>query len=278
MPLLGLQLFFFLPASIAVILISGSKLAVNVVAQKYIRKRVVPKHRWIGCGLVLIGLVVVTSADFAKGGNIEVQSWGLGLLFVALKSFVGVCLDITQELFTQEANFPATMLLGLEGIYGLILFMPIYFLATPLTGYNPTQAWGKAVENTAAICLTIGLVFVMFFAGTFKILAAAILSSMTQNLWVSSFRGPTVWVLELFLYYVVSDGKPSILIGEPWFMPGSFLFLVGLVINFGGVWTYYNHGGNDDSDSSSQYHDDDKAGTRKEVDSDVSENSSDIWV
>ena len=86
----------FLPASIADMLITGLELFFIIVAQKIVRKRFISRQRWIGSGIVIVGLVVVTCADFTADTKIETESFGLGLMCVLCKVVSGVGLDMSQ--------------------------------------------------------------------------------------------------------------------------------------------------------------------------------------
>jgi hypothetical protein len=55
------------------------------------------------------------------------SSFGLGILFVCLKAIMSVSKGMTQELFMQEADLSATLLLGMEGMYGVLMAVPYIF-------------------------------------------------------------------------------------------------------------------------------------------------------
>ena len=124
---------------------------------------------------------------------------------------------------------------------GLLLFIPVYFATGSLTGFYPADAFAKAISSPEAVGLTLGLLVMLFVAGMFQILGTAVTSSMTRNLWITSFRGPAVWIIALATYYIAGNGGPNS-IGEPWFIPGSFIILTGVIIIFVGVRIYYYTG------------------------------------
>ena len=95
----------FLPASIADMLITGLELFFIIIAQKVVRKRHILKQRWIGSGIVIVGLVVVTCADFTADTKIETESFGLGLMCVLCKVVSGVGLDMSQVSSICPCNF-----------------------------------------------------------------------------------------------------------------------------------------------------------------------------
>lgn len=235
----------FLPASIADILMTGLELFFIIIAQKVIRRRQILPQRWVGAFVVLVGLVVVTCAEFSSDESMHVESLGLGLLCVVCRVVSGVGLDMSQELFTQESDTSPILLLGMESLYELVLFIALYFAASPITGLHPSDALAQAVSSPQAIYLTIGLLATFFAAGMFNIMGTAVTSSMTRNLWITSFRGATVWIIALTTYYASTNNGNNltdIILGEPWMVPGSFIILAGLIVIFVGVRIYYHTG------------------------------------
>lgn len=103
------------------------------------------------------------------------------------------------------------------------------------------DAFSDATSSPKAIGLTLGLLAMLFIAGMFQILGTAVTSSMTRNLWITSFRGPAVWMIALATYYLAGSGGPND-IGEPWYIPGSFIILTGVLVIFAGVRIYYYTG------------------------------------
>ena len=125
----------------------------------------------------------------------------------------------------QEANFPATLLLGMEGLFGLVFGVPIYlcFFSEDLsfTRFN--------------IEYEIGLVFLVLITGILNIRTTEVTSSMTRNVW-KQFRIILVWVLGLLVYYIGSSDR----LGEPWVFPGSYFVLGGFSVILTGVYFYYS--------------------------------------
>ena len=156
---------------------------------------------------------------------------------------------------------------------GLLIFIPVYFATSSLTGFNPVDAFEKAVSSPEAVGLTLGLLVMLFIAGMFQILGTAVTSSMTRNLWITSFRGPAVWIIALATFYIAGNGGPNS-IGEPWYIPGSFIILTGVIVIFVGVRIYY-YTGNIRCDRGTKALDE----TDQEISADgARDDSQDIWV
>lgn len=227
---------FYLPASIAEMLIGGLELLGSIVAARWIRKREIPRQRWYGAAVVVAGLVLIASADLTNNTNeaAAARGFGLGILFTVLKVVMGVLKDMSQELFMQEGGFSATLLLGLEGAYGLAIAIPLYFAIGPLTGENPVVSFQQIGQSALSMGYTIGLIFILFLAGLFSILGTAVTSAMTRNMW-KNFRGLVVWIVALVIFYATGNQA----LGEQWQIPRSIMILFGYLIMMLGLYIYY---------------------------------------
>jgi hypothetical protein len=147
---------------------------------------------------------------------------------------MGVSKDMTQELFMQEGNFSATLLLGMEGMYGVLMAVPLYFLLGPVAGYEPVDAFQDIGESALSIGYTFGLILIFLVAGMYSILGTAVTSSMTRNMW-KNFRGLVVWIAALVIYYASGDED----LGEPFQIPGSLMILAGFSVMLVALYVYY---------------------------------------
>mmetsp|Transcript_8102 Transcript_8102/g.23292 ORF Transcript_8102/g.23292 Transcript_8102/m.23292 type:complete len:593 (-) Transcript_8102:99-1877(-) len=277
----------FLPASVAEMMIAGSELVLSVFAARFIRKRMVARERWMGVGVVSIGLVIVGASGIvndavnSSSGSAESigatngddgtennssggdhgeddatsSSYSIGLAFVLGKVVMGVLKDLFEEIFMQETEMPAMLLLGMEGCYGLLVSVPLYFLVGPSLGYHPVDSFTRIAESPLNAVYTVFLVLMFLAAGGYQILSTAVTSSMTRNLW-KNFRGLVVWTVGMLLFYITSsmassssspsvkdnddnDDEDGILLGEPWIHPGSYMILIGYVVMILGLKVYY---------------------------------------
>lgn len=232
-----------LAASVAELLIGGLELILSVVAAKIIRKRYILRQRWYGSAILIVGLALIASSDFMNEYESDSsKSVGLGILFVLLKVIMGVLKDMSQELFMQESDFSATLLLGLEGVYGVMMALPLYFVLEPLFGLSERQSLQFIGQSAFSIGYTIGLIIVLFLAGLFSILGTAVTSAMTRNMW-KNFRGLLVWLVALIIFYATGNDE----LGEPWTIPGSLLILFGFLIMAVGLYVYYRQQPSSDS-------------------------------
>mmetsp|Transcript_38704 Transcript_38704/g.116262 ORF Transcript_38704/g.116262 Transcript_38704/m.116262 type:complete len:539 (-) Transcript_38704:456-2072(-) len=240
------------PASTAEMLISGLELVLSVVAARVLRKRLVSAARWGGISVVAVGIILVGWADVkveeeedgghADGADDDEPFNNSGNLFVGNILILGQCIlsvvqDLAEEVFLQETDMPATLLLGMEGMYGLLFGIPLYLFMAPKTGEaSLAEIWAALVSDPIKGGYIMGLVLLVLLTGIFNIVATEVTSSMTRNVW-KNFRTVLVWALGLVLFY--AGGNENL--GEEWVVPGSFYVLGGFLVMTLGTTMYYSN-------------------------------------
>jgi drug/metabolite transporter (DMT)-like permease len=233
----------YVPASVAEILMSGLELVLSVAASRIIRKRMISWPRWTGAGVVTLGIVLIGVAGTIGGDDSNDANdanaaskrdrW-IGLLLIIGQSIMSVLQDLAEELFMQEAEIPATLLLGMEGLFGLVIGSIIYFpLATQLG--EPLSETMDNLNDWRVATFAIGLVLLFLITGIFNIMATAVTSSMTRNVW-KNFRTILVWTFGLIIFYSTQNES----LGEPWSTPESFIILCGFCVMLSGAYIYYS--------------------------------------
>ena len=227
-------------ASIAEMLISGMELVLSVLASRWIRKRKISSFRWAGIGFVTIGLFVVGTSHLLQSHNEKEKddeeddgSGGSGLdgSIIGLLLIVGQCVmsvlqDLAEEVFIQASDFPPTLLLGMEGFFGLIMGSILWALI------HPPQLDDLTLVDKYPYMISLTLLFTV--TGIFNIMATGVTSSVTRNVW-KNLRTLFVWATGLIIYYSVGNGD----VGETWLVPESFIALFGFMIILSGVHVYY---------------------------------------
>ena len=218
----------YVAASTAEILISGIELILSSFAARIIRKRIISTKRWFGISIVTLGIILVGFAKVIenKENESDGQKFFIGNILILGQCFFSVLQDLSEEIFMQEANFPATLLLGMEGLFGLIFGIPIYLL------FFPPEQISSTPFN---IGYEIMLVLLVAITGILNIRTTEVTSSMTRNVW-KQFRIILVWIFGLLLYYVGQNDR----LGEAWVIPGSFFVLGGFSVILSGVYFYYS--------------------------------------
>jgi len=253
-------------SSIAEMLMAGLELVLSVIVARIVRKRQVSKERWAGVAIVAIGLWMVHAADVLdtnkianaadaaaaaaqerngdEGNNNNTHSvvvdgaelqreHVIGAALIVGQCITAVGQDMAEELFLHEAHFPPTLLLGLEGLYGLAFGIPLYLIYAPESPWTTLQTL-EASTWEAIYILVLTLIFTV--TGIFNIMATDVTSSMTRNMW-KNCRTILVWVLGLVLFYSVHNND----LGEEWVIPDSFFILGGFLIMLSGIYVYYKN-------------------------------------
>jgi hypothetical protein len=227
----------YLPASVAEIMISGLELVLSVYAARIVRKRMVSWTRWTGVAVVAVGVALVGAVDAAGAlVGLSVTSQLVGMLLVVGQCVMSVMQDIAEEVFMDEADFPATLLLGMEGLFGLAFGVVLYVPVTKLLGEDPAATLRSLSSSPFGTMYAIMLPFLFTLTGIFNIVATGVTSSMTRNVW-KNLRTVLVWVFSLMLYYCTVNDE----LGEPWVVPGSLYVLGGFVVILSGIYVYYTN-------------------------------------
>lgn len=226
-------------ASVAEILISGLDLILSVVASKIIRKRNVPKMRWVGVGIVSVAVVVVGVADsFGASTNSDDSSSALyqviGILLILGQSVLTQVQVVTEEMFLQEAAFPPMLLLGMEGAFGFVVGAVLYYPLAPLFGEEPSEVFDTLANTPWFWGYAVMLTFVFMAVGVFSILAVGKTSSISSTVW-QNIRTVVVWTVGLVIHYATGDDD----LGETWRTPNSYFILLGFCIMLAGISVYY---------------------------------------
>ncbi|CAB9500090.1 Chromosome 2 open reading frame 18 [Seminavis robusta] len=237
--------FIYCAASIAEMLMSGLELVLSVVVARMVRKRHIHPWRWAGVAIVAVGLWLVHAADVIL--EKDQQSAGvssaspeqlqrdqtIGALLIVGQCITAVGQDMAEELFLQETDFPATLLLGMEGLFGLLFGIPLYLQYAPTP---PMETLVSMQQSPWTMVYLFLLTTVFTVTGIFNIMTTGVTSSMTRNMW-KNCRTLLVWVLGLVLFYAVGDEN----LGEEWIMPDSFFILGGFLTMLSGIYVYYKH-------------------------------------
>mmetsp|Transcript_15240 Transcript_15240/g.38386 ORF Transcript_15240/g.38386 Transcript_15240/m.38386 type:complete len:209 (+) Transcript_15240:40-666(+) len=203
------------------------ELVMSSFAARLIRKRLISDRRWAGVSIVTLGLLCVGFAKWSQTNrdSVEEHRFFIGNLLIFGQCVFSVLQDLSEEIFMQEAEFPATLLLGMEGVFGLVFGVPIYFFC-----FSEEITFSRFNFG-----FEIGLVLLVLVTGILNIRTTEITSSMTRNVW-KQFRIMLVWILGLLVYYLGNNEY----LGEPWVFPGSLYVLGGFSVILTGVYFYYS--------------------------------------
>jgi drug/metabolite transporter (DMT)-like permease len=193
-------------------------------------KRRLYAHHWTAVALCVVGLVVAASSQ----------------LFVQPSSAQGVFLVLGSELFKglrvvveerlmKDKKFNPAFLVGIEGLYGTVVFtitLIVVWLGIRGTDggsfENLPDTLSRISNSTTLIILFSLFPFITCITSVVSAIVTKNLSAVHNGL-ISVMRVGILWMVELVLYYTLSDQYLANQLGEPW-TRYSALKLVGFVI------------------------------------------------
>jgi len=231
--------------SIAEMLSNGVEMVLSVVAARVIRKRQIAKLRWVGVWVVILGMLIVGAVDLLTTSSDDdgTTSSGtgdkvLGIFLILGAGVFATALTLAEEILTQEAKYPVLIVMGNEGLWGLLLGVALYFPVAPLLKEDPSETWEELVSSPSRTWYAVGLVCFFTLAAMLNVLSIAVTSSMTQYVWIH-LRSIPVWIIGLTIYYVDDSNDSGSKLGEPWLIPQSLAVLIGFGVMLTGVYIYY---------------------------------------
>mmetsp|Transcript_16637 Transcript_16637/g.35945 ORF Transcript_16637/g.35945 Transcript_16637/m.35945 type:complete len:440 (-) Transcript_16637:2476-3795(-) len=237
----------YIDASVAEMMISGLELTLSVVAARVFRKRMVAKSRWMGVIIVAIGVIAIERANNSKhqrsgseenDDDSEIHSGTdvmIGVVLIVLQSILSVLQDVMEEIFMQGTDFPATMMLGMEGLYGFCIGLIIYVTVGDRLRIEDIDSTMSILQTNARLrWWVVGLPFLFLITGVFNIKATEVTSAMTRNVW-KNLRTVFVWAIALGIFYLGNNSA----YGEAWHTPESYFILFGFIVMTTGIIVYY---------------------------------------
>ncbi|KAI8430618.1 hypothetical protein MSG28_000829 [Choristoneura fumiferana] len=189
---------------------------VAVLSTTFLGRHIV-KREWAGIGCVILGLVIVGSADAiyqttgeSKGRNSLIT----GDLLIIVAQVVSACQMVYEEKYVQGLNIPPLQAVGWEGVFGFsalsVLLVVFYWTpAPPHFGHNARGTVEDAIDGLvqisnspilmAAIVGTIVSIAFFNFAG----ISVTKEMSATTRMVLDSVRTFVIWMVSLAVRWQV---------------------------------------------------------------------------
>lgn len=203
-------------------------------------QRALEFRQFFGLGMVFaaMGLVgfagVMTADDQSVPNDDSIMSTGLwGVLLVTGAQLFQASQFVWEEKVMKKVFIPPLILLGVEGIVGIVVFCGFVF---PLLMYLPGEDVGGSKEN---IWDTLAMIrnspdLVSLFAvylvcvttlNCGGVYVSKILSGVHRSLVQTGLRTMVIWAVGICLYYKTQGAY-----GEPWSGFSSYVELLGFVL------------------------------------------------
>ena len=192
----------------------------------FYRKQKLFMYEITGVCIIVVSLVIVGLAAFCPGyqeveessleGNGDVVSSAMlytiiGLVLIIVAQLLQSFQNIIEEQALHDISAPVTFVVGLEGIYGLIIcsvLMPIMGMDwVPGDLYEDSyDTFVMLVNSPVLIVETVLYIVSVFLFNVAGMMATDYVNAMARNV-MEPLRMITTWIVSVFLYYVVD---PSI--------------------------------------------------------------------
>jgi len=164
----------------------------------------------------------------------------LGIVLVVLAQALQAFQTILEEKFLHDLDAPETLIVGMEGLYGLLLCscisMPIAYFLPGEEGVglheNTLDSFVMLTHNWVLLVIMLVYVVVILIFNLFGMMITQVTDAMTRNI-MEPIRTFLVWVVMVSIYYITRC------LGEQlnlW----SLLELAGFLILTFGVLVYNN--------------------------------------
>jgi drug/metabolite transporter (DMT)-like permease len=201
-------------------------------------------YMWIGIALNTLAALMVGATSFADSesqvNNNPDSSPGFGIFMIVLSCLIQACQYVFEEKLMDEGDSaPPLIVVGMEGIWGLILttfvVYPIAYLV-PGNDFGSNERFDDAytmlMNSSLAQTITIIYVIVILGYNVFAVSVTYLLNSIWHAI-LDNFRPITVWGTDLLLFYVFTQGT----FGEAW-TRWSWLQLAGMITLLTGTAIY----------------------------------------
>jgi hypothetical protein len=190
----------------------------------------------VGVGLTQIATIGFLSHQHWGGLGIEsdkvqddvgsIPDFWLGFAFTLGFVFLDRLHRFAEEFALQMTSFSPSKLLGLQGLYGLVITIPLYFGMGYALGWNPAETFQHASESAALVVMTWVVILVAALAGMSESIHRGAPASRLHGAGMS-LRCLVVLALATTIYYAtdspnLDDGDDF---GEPFLVPECWLYL-----------------------------------------------------
>ncbi|GMF26234.1 unnamed protein product [Phytophthora lilii] len=210
----------------------------------FVLKESLHGYKWVGIGLNMLAIVMVGATSLAdadnQSNNSTSQHPGVGTLMIIMSGAIRAIQYVIEERLMGEGHrAPPLVVVGMEGVWGLILTSCIvYPVAYAIPGSDKGSS--ERFDDACVMVLNSRLAQTVVIVNEVVTLAFNIctvsVTYLLSSIWraiLDNFRPVAVWGFDLLLFYILSQGQ----FGERW-TNWSWLELAGMLTLFVGTAVY----------------------------------------
>eukprot|EP00824_Muranothrix_gubernata_P020083 TRINITY_DN40303_c0_g1_i1.p1 TRINITY_DN40303_c0_g1~~TRINITY_DN40303_c0_g1_i1.p1 ORF type:complete len:425 (-),score=94.90 TRINITY_DN40303_c0_g1_i1:7-1239(-) len=230
----------WIPASVWQML-RGSMVIFSAILSVVFLKRRLRAYHWFGVAVVISALVMVGISTIygpppPGEEDVDTSHELVGIILVVVAQLIQASQIVIEEFLLKGINLEPLLIVGLEGFWG---FSITSFIILPVIAHIHVKGIYEDTANslymfTHNVSITLVSVLYMFLILAYNWFGMLVTQQFTavHRTILEAMRTMFIWVTNLFIYYVITDG-----FGELW-SNWSFLELAGFVVLFFGTLVY----------------------------------------
>jgi drug/metabolite transporter (DMT)-like permease len=230
-------------------MLRGSMVVFSALFSKLFLKRPLVMAHWVGVGIVVFALLVVAFSALMKPCQpcdlISSSSNGedlpstttqkvLGTILVVLAQIIQASQIVVEEFLLAEVNLPATLIVGLEGLWGgivcSIVLIIVHQIPVPY-GEDSIDTFLMLGKNYTILLTAFAYAIAILCYNMFGMLVTQVSSAVIRTI-LEGMRTACIWVTNLFIHYVITRS-----LGESW-TEWSYLQFCGFLFLLLGLLVY----------------------------------------
>ncbi|KAL0227636.1 hypothetical protein RCL1_003779 [Eukaryota sp. TZLM3-RCL] len=219
-------------------MLRGSMTIFSALLSKYILGKALPRYKWFSVVIVSTALFIVAASSVLGPADPGSQRGGV----TPALTLLGVCLTVgaqviqasqivCEEKILKHMNAPPVLIVGLEGLYGIVVGSGLLFLVAtfPKHGFfghfhEDTIDTFYMLKNNPQIG-ALGILYTLVILGynLYGMFVTNLFNAVYRTI-LEGLRCGCIWAVNLLIHYTISDS-----FGEAW-SPWSFLQLFGFCV------------------------------------------------
>jgi drug/metabolite transporter (DMT)-like permease len=189
----------------------GSLIVFTGVLSVLFLKRRLKCFHWVGILIVVFGLCLVGLSDIYEQDQSN-SSWKLiiGILLIVAGQLANAVQMVVEETFLKKRGFPPLQVVGMEGLFGVILtagvVMPVLYHIN-ING-KPYEDGLDAFYQMISSKFLLGMILLyltsIIFYNYFGLAVTKSLTAVHRTL-IDALRTIVIWVVELVIYYAGAE-------------------------------------------------------------------------